>query len=247
MRRLVVAGLAAAGFLIATSPAWAGPPFVTDDPQPTERGHWEIYHFVTGTHVAGDTAGEAGLDLNYGAAEDLQLTLVIPAAFDRVDGHTASGMGVVEAAAKYKIVHQSKDGWTPDVAIFPRVLLPTAPPRFATRHTTLLLPVWAGKDFGPWSVFGGGGLLINPGPENRNVWQSGVTVTRQVSDRLLVGAELTHHTRDAADTKPFTGANLGVIYKLSDRWALLASGGPGLENAREEGRYDFYLSLQAVY
>jgi hypothetical protein len=79
------------------------------------------------------------------------------------------------------------------------------------------------------------------------VWQSGVTVTRQVTDRLLVGAELFHHTRDEMGAKPFTGANLGVIYKLTDHWAFMASGGPGLQNAREEGRYDFYVSLQATY
>jgi hypothetical protein len=38
-----------------------------------------------------------------------------------------------------------------------------------------------------------------------------------------------------------------MILKLTDHWSLLASGGPGLENAREEGRYDFYLSLLANY
>lgn len=232
---------------LAATPAFAGPPYITDDPEPTERGHWEIYSFAAGTHVEGATSGEAGLDLNYGGAKDLQLTLVIPAAFDRANGETHVGMGVVEAAAKLKILHQDETGWRPDVAIFPRLFLPTAPARFASRHANLLLPIWAGKDFGPWAVFGGGGYQLNPGAGNRDFWTGGLAVTRQVNKRLNLGAEITHRSRDAENGRDFTGANLGVIYKLTDHWSLLASGGPGLQNARTEGRYTFYVSLKADY
>jgi hypothetical protein len=35
--------------LLAPAIAIAGPPYLTDDPQPTESGHWEIYSFVQGT------------------------------------------------------------------------------------------------------------------------------------------------------------------------------------------------------
>jgi hypothetical protein len=229
------------------APAWAGPPYATDDPQPTERGHWEIYNFATGAHVEGATSGEAGLDLNYGGAKDLQLTLVIPAAFAHSDGETHVGMGVVEAAAKLKFVHQDKDGWRPDVAVFPRLFLPTAPARFASRQVGLLLPVWAEKDFGPWAVFGGGGFQLNPGAGNRDFWTGGLAVTRQVTERLNLGAEITHRSREAEEGRDFTAANLGVIYRLTDHWSLLASGGPGLQNARDDGRYDFYVSLKADY
>lgn len=67
------------------------------------------------------------------------------------------GAGVVELAAKYKLLHQRKGSWTPDVAVFPRLFLPTADARFASTRLNMLLPFWAQKDFGPWSVFGGGG------------------------------------------------------------------------------------------
>ena len=59
-------------------PALAGPPFVSDDPEPTEAGHWEIYGFAAGAHMAGETDGAAGLDINYGGAKELQLTAVVP-------------------------------------------------------------------------------------------------------------------------------------------------------------------------
>lgn len=240
--RLFLAPLAAA----LASPAWAGPPFVTDDPQPTDFGHWEIYNFVAGAHTPGVTSGEAGFDLNYGAAKDLQLTLVLPAGWEDTD-RLRVGAGTVEAAAKLKVLHQREGSWIPDVAVFPRVFLPTAGRRFGSDRLGILLPVWVGKDAGKWSVFGGGGYQINPGPGNRDFWISGLAVTRALSDRLTIGAEVDHHTRDSAEGRDFTGANLGVIYKLVDHWSLLAAAGPGLQNPREEGRYAFYLALEATY
>jgi hypothetical protein len=38
------------------SPSIAGPPYVTDDPEPTDTGHWENYLFTEITHVAGQSA-----------------------------------------------------------------------------------------------------------------------------------------------------------------------------------------------
>jgi len=246
-RARLLAPLLAAPALLAAWPAAAGPPYVTDDPEPTDRGRWEIYNFASASHVAGDTAGEAGIDLNYGAAKDLQLTLVVPAAFDRTEGVTHVGMGVVEAAAKLKVLHQDKTGWTPDVAVFPRLLLATAPARFASRHTNLLLPVWAEKDLGDWSLFGGAGWQLNPGRGQRDFWTGGLALTRQLGPRLNLGAELTHRGRQTEDGRAFTGLNAGVIHRLTDHWSLLAAGGPGLQNARTEGRYDVYVALKADY
>lgn len=232
------------GSVIWTGAAFAGPPFVTDDPQPTDTGHWEIYNFATGVRTPGDTSGEAGLDVNYGAAKDLQLTAVVPIAFDT---GRAVGSGDVELAVKYKFLHQSDGSPALDLAVFPRLFVPTGGHRYSTGHLSLLLPVWGEKDFGKWSVFGGGGYTINPGAGQRNFWLTGLAVTREISKRFSLGAEVYHQTADARDARDFTGVNLGAIYKLTNHWSLLASGGPGVQNAREEGRYGFYLSLKADY
>jgi hypothetical protein len=226
--------------------AQAGPPYVTDDPAPTDQGHWEVYDFVGGSHVAGDTAGEAGLDLNYGAAPGLQLTLVLPGAWEH-DDKTHAAAGTVEIAAKYRFLRQAEGTWTPDLAVFPRAFAPTAPARFGSGRWGLLLPVWAEKDFGPWQVFGGGGYQFNPGPDSRDFWTGGVAVQRTVTRRLSLGAEVYRHTADAVGARPYTGVNLGATWKLLDHWSLLASGGPGVENPAEGGRYAFYLALKADY
>lgn len=239
--------LFAAAWLSAwAGPALAGPPYVTDDPQPTDLGHWEIYNYVTWARTPGNSAGEGGLDLNYGGAKDLQLTLVIPAAF-QTGGGLDLGMGDIEAAAKYKVLHQKDGSPMPDVSVFPRLFLPTAPSRLGTGRVGLLLPVWAQKDFGKWSLFGGGGYQINPGPGQRNFWVSGAVLTRQFTDRFSLGAEVYHQTRDAADARDFTGVNLGMTYQLVKHWSLLAAGGPGVQNAHGQGQYQAYLALEAQY
>ncbi|MBV9330749.1 MAG: hypothetical protein JOZ55_04275, partial [Alphaproteobacteria bacterium] len=58
--------------------AKAGPPFLADDPEPTDFTHFEIYAFAGGTEGAGDVSGESGIDFNYGAAPGVQLTAVVP-------------------------------------------------------------------------------------------------------------------------------------------------------------------------
>ena len=229
--------------LLSAAPASAGPPYVTDDPQPTDTGHWEVYSFATATQASGDLSGEAGLDINYGAAKNLQLTAVVPVSFENANRF---GAGDVELAAKYKLVSQSDGSWLPDIAIFPRVFLDSGT-RFTPERPGLFLPIWAEKDFGPWAVFGGGGLQINPGAGERNFWQSGLAVTRSFGDRLSLGVEAFHQTAPDFASKPFTGVNVGATYRLTKHWTLMASGGPGVENARRADQYDFYAALLATY
>ena len=235
----------AAAAMLAT-PIWAGPPFVSDDPEPTDTGHWEVYGFAAGTHVPGETDGGAGLDLNYGGAKDLQLTAVLPLNYQTGPGGTV-GLGNVELAIKYKFLHQSEGTLVPDVAFFPRAFVPTAGQRFGTGRVSLLLPLWAQKDFGKWSLFGGGGYTINPGAGQRNFWLTGVGLSRAIGDRVMLGGEIYRQTADADDGRRFTAVNFGGSYRLSKHWSLLASGGPGIEHRRSQGRAVFYAALKADY
>ncbi len=226
--------------------AVAGPPYVTDDPEPTDTVHWEIYNFVQGNEAAGTTVGQAGLDLNYGGFEDVQLSATLPTYF-ALGAQSGSSVADIQLAAKYRFLHQSDGSLLPDAAVFPRVFLPTADHQFGTRHWNLLLPLWLEKDWGPWSLFGGGGLTVNPGGGQQNWWQSGLAVARALDDQLVLGAEIYHQTPAAIGQRPFTGANLGLTYNFVEHWSLLFAGGPGLQNAGDEGRYDFYLALEAQF
>ena len=243
--RRVGLGLAALAAAICApfGAAWAGPPYVTDDPQPTDTGHWEIYNFATGVGTPGDLTGEGGFDINYGGAKNLQLTAVIPAAFENANRF---GAGDVELAVKYRFLNQDDHGWAPDVAFFPRVFLATGA-HFDPERPGLFLPIWAEKDWGPWSLFGGGGWQLNPGAGERNFWQDGVALSRAFGDRWSLGAEVIHQTAQTVDGKAWSAVNIGATYKLNSHWTLMGSGGPGVQNARQEGQYDFYAALLATY
>jgi hypothetical protein len=237
---VAVAALAA---VFTSGDASAGPPYVTDDPETTDVGHWEIYDYVQGTQLSGGAQGQAGVDVNYGLVKNLQLDVVIPADFQSPD----VGFGDVQLAIKYRFLHQDEHGWMPDVSFYPRLFAPTADRRFGSGRPDLFLPIWAQKDWGPWSLFGGGGYEINPGPGNRNFWLNGLALTRTVTDRLSLGLEVYHQTPDTVSDKAFTGVNFGATYKLTDHWSLVGAGGPGVQNARQQDQYDFYLALEATY
>ncbi len=228
------------------APAAAGPPYVTDDPQPTDLGHYEVYFFASGSHVPGSTAGATGVDFNYGAARDLQLTAVFPLAYERGD-QSQTGPGNVELAAKYKFVHQSDAAGLPDLSLFPRLFVPTGGHRFGTGRLSLLLPLWAQWDFGAWSLFGGGGYTINPGAGQRDYWTAGATLSLALGQRASIGAEVYHRGPDAADARRYTGFNIGATWRASNHWSIIGAAGPGLENPRSGGQFNAYLALKADY
>jgi hypothetical protein len=69
--RVLLSLLAATVLVGLARPAIAGPPFVSDDPEPTPYHQFEIYTFNDGTNTRDGTAGETGVDFNYGEAPDL--------------------------------------------------------------------------------------------------------------------------------------------------------------------------------
>jgi len=197
-----------------------------------------------GSRVPGITGGAAGLDLNYGAAENRQLTAVFPLQFQN---QGQLGLGDIELAAKYRLLHPDQNSALPDVAFFPRLFTPTAGRSFGTGRPDLLLPIWAGKDWGKWSLFGGGGYTINPGAGNRDYWVGGIALSRSVTESFTLGIELYRQTRISNDGRDFSGLNVGATFQMTQHWSLLLSGGPGIQNPRQEGEYDFYMALKADY
>ena len=211
---------------LAPMPALAGPPFVTDDPVPTDPGHWEIYNFASLTGEMGTTSADMGVDLNYGALRDVQLTATLPL---HVETGAPLDVGDVELAAKYRFAHQHAGMFSADIAFFPRVFLPTG--RGVSR-AQVLLPVWLQHDFGPWSLFGGGGYMLNPGPGQRNYWQQGMVVARQIRPGWQLGIEYYGHSRDGDTTRRVDGLNVASTIHIKGPFSWLASAGRGLNRSQ---------------
>jgi hypothetical protein len=224
------------------TPATAGPPYLTDDPEPTDYRHFEIYAFTDGMATRDGTSGEGGIDFNYGAAPNLQLTATLPAGYGfPAAGPAASSLGNIELAAKYRFLTQDNFGL--DVAVFPRVFLPSASPSVGEQHASFLLPLWIEKDWGQWSAFGGGGCEINRGGDSQDFCLMGLVVTRQIVSNLQVGLEIFHQTPDTIGGAATTSVGAGVRYDLNEHYHLLGYLGRGIQNADETDRLNWYTSL----
>ncbi|HEV7609954.1 MAG TPA: transporter [Steroidobacteraceae bacterium] len=224
------------------SAAFAGPPYVTDDPDPTETGHYEIYLFASGTRAREGRDGAAGLDLSYGAAPDLQLSLTLPFAYEHPNsGPFIGGIGNVEIAAKYRILHQEIDGI--DLSVFPRIFLPSASDRVGDQRASLFLPVWLGKHMGKWTTFGGGGCAFSDAADSKTSCLAAWAVTYRVRENFEVGAEIYHQTPEVDGDHPTTGLGFGARYDKSETFHFVGSIGPGIQNAAETNQLSVYAAV----
>jgi hypothetical protein len=242
LRFAVLLWLGCASVLGTAIPALAGPPYLTDDPEPTDYQHFEIYTFTSGTATREGTSGEGGIDFNYGGAPDLQLTATVPAGYNAPSsGPSAWNLDNVELAAKYRFLTQQNFGL--DVAIFPRVFLPSASSAIGEQHASFLFPLWMEKDWGQWSAFGGGGCEINRGGNSENFCLMGLAVTRQFTTKLQLGLEIFHQTPDMQDGLATTSLGVGLRYDLNDNFHLLGYLGRGVQNVEQTDQLNWYTSI----
>jgi hypothetical protein len=251
---------AALGLVLALAlcprPARAGPPFLTDDPEPVDRGHWEVYAFTDGAFQHGaDTGVGPSIEVNYGAAPNLQLHFIGNLAHDHPAGQArAYGLGDIEFGAKYRFINPGKDDWYPQVGVFPLVEFPTGAAKrgLGAGYVQAFFPIWVQKDFGEWTTYGGGGYWINPGPGNRNYWFAGWLLQRQITPRLALGGEVFHQTSSMVGRRASSGFNVGGQYDLTDHDHLLFSvGRGGLLYAVDGGAVSYpttyYLAFQYTF
>ncbi len=238
------AGFIAILWLFSTSTALAGPPFRTDDPIPVDYRHGEIYVFSTGTHDAGGTSGVGpAVEFNYGILPDMQFHLIAPMAYDSPNGEASHfGYGDTEVGLKYRLVEQT--AVLPTIGIFPIAELPTGDQDtgLGNGRVKYFLPIWLQRDFGRWSTYGGGGYWINPGPDNKNYWFSGIQLQYSFSESLYLGSELFYQTADTVDGRNSSGFNVGGSVPLVEKVQLLLSAGCGLTDT-QSSRFSYYVAF----
>jgi hypothetical protein len=221
---------------------WAGPPFLTDDPEPVELGHWEFYlasEWSAANHSATGTAPH--VEVNYGALPELQLHVIVPATLTWQSGQPIQyGLGDIELGAKYRFVEEGK--WRPQIGTFPLVLVPTGSKErgLGAATTQVLLPIWIQKSFGPWMTYGGAGLHLASGDDNV---VAGWLLQRQLLGKITLGAE-SFFTFPLNSGPVELQVNLGLVVDFSDRHHLLASAGPGFgADARGQGYLAYQLTI----
>ena len=235
-----------AEIVFAAQLAWAGPPFTTDDPEPVEYQHWEVY---LASQVARDKDGWSGtsphLEVNYGALPNLQLHLITPVSFVAPSHEAARfGYGDTELGAKYRFFEETE--YLPQVGTFPLVEVPTGQRKrgLGSGHAQIFLPLWLQKSFDRWTTYGGAGYWINPGKGNRNWWFTGWLLQRELTPGFTLGAEIFHETPSETDGRSDSKFNIGAIYDFSDFYHLLASAGRTFQGPNE---FQAYVALQLTF
>ncbi len=226
----VAIGLIVVGVLLFTGSAVAGPPFLTDDPEPVEYLHWEVYLASQWAHdkEAGTSGTLPHLEVNYGPAPDMHLHIIIPAAYSAPsEGSTQYGLGDMELGIKYRFIHEDEQGWRPQVGIFPLLDIPTGSSSqgLGSGYLAAFFPIWVQKSWGPWTTYGGGGYWYHPGENNKNYWFTGWLLQRDFSKMLTLGAEVFNTSPKAKGESDETGFNVGGYVNLSEEHHILFSAG----------------------
>ena len=227
--------------------AFAGPPFLTDDPEPVEYRHWEIYVASQGSFDQDETSLTAPhIELNYGILPNVQIHLIAPFEYVKPEGeHYHYGYHDTELGAKFRFIQETD--LRPQVGAFPIVVIPTGNKGkgLGSGEVQVFLPIWVQKSWGgPWETYGGGGYWINPGTDNKNYWFFGWEVQRDITKYLILGAEMFHHTPSEVGGESSTGFNVGAIINFGDLHHLLLSAGREFSVPND---VSFYVSYQLTF
>ena len=223
--------LALVPLLFGARGAVAGPPYVTDDPEPVEYRHFEFYLATQGGYDRERNLSFTAphVEVNYGAVEDLQLHLIAPITYARpARGTAAYGYGDTELGTKFRFLHEGDT--RPQIGVFPLVEIPTGDSArgLGAGEFQVFLPLWVQKSAGPFTSYGGGGYWVNPGPGNRNWWFVGWHLEAKLG-AVSPGFEAFYGT-SRREGEPGEGRlNAGTTIDLSDLHHLLFSAGRTLE------------------
>jgi len=238
--------------IIAPAVARAGPPFQTDDPQPIDFGHYELYAFgsADGTGVEMDTVGPA-LEFNWGALPNVHLHLIVPAAAvfpsnnpkyaPSGSGPNAFGLGDIETGVKYRFIQETKR--RPMIGTFTMFEIPSgnAAKSLGVGKGWAKLPLWAQKSFGHWTTYGGAGETINTAPGYRNFTYGGWLIQRDLGKKLTLGTEVFSHGREGLATAQTRSATLvdsgGYYYFRNPGFQLLFCYGHSVAGQAETYAY----------
>jgi hypothetical protein len=232
--------------LAVCSRALAGPPYTTDDPEPVDLHHWEVYVASQDAHdKSGWTGSAPQVEVNFGAVRDLQLHVIAPLAYALPKyGPRAYGYGDTELGIKYRFVQEG--AWLPMIGTFPLVELPTGSKGegLGSGDAQVFLPVWLQKTVGLWQTYGGVGVWVDLGTRERHWWYFGWQLQRHILEWLAVGAEVFHQTPEEHVGPGDTRFNLGAVVDLGETHHLLLSGGCRFE---ESSGYQGYFAYQLTF
>ena len=241
-----------AAIVLTATPALAGSPFVTADPDSPDKGHYEINLSMQSTHISGETSGLIpSLEVNYGLTNHFEVHIGLPIAFSQISGGSTNvGISDVEFGVKYRAIDADNFRWRPAVAFGPIISLRTGDNSrgLCTGSTHGFLPIWISKDIGRQTVFGGG-YNINPGPDNKDCWFAGfgaiyeIVTDNEITPELTMGTEIFCTTASIVSGTNGTRFDENAIYNISDLRHIMVSVGCGIDT-KVNNRFSALIAYQ---
>jgi len=218
--------IAGIGWLLTLDLTRAGPPFVTDDPQPPPPGGWEINVPFILERTPGTTEMDAPLfDLNYGLP-DIQLKLEVPVrvVHEDADG-TAAGTGDMLLGVKWRFFNNEKSQL--QFGIYPQLLVPSGDRArgLGEGQPAYVFPVVAQKSWDKWTLYGNVGFWWKIAADERNYLYAGAVLERELNERLELGIELLGNSPKEHGGRSEVAFNIGGTWKLNKHLNLLFSAG----------------------
>jgi hypothetical protein len=226
----------------------AGPPFLTDDPEPVDFQHWELYLASIHTITKDTASGTAPhFECNYGVIQNIQLHVIAPFAYfyskTTAENSTIKNYGYGDTELGIKIRFLQETAYIPMAGTFPLIELPTGNKNknLGGGKTQYFLPLWLQKKFGNWQSYGGGGYWVNHGDGNKNFWFFGWQIQREINKKITLGGETFYSTPNQVDSKYHFGINVGGIADFTDNHHFLFSFG---RDIRGDDKLIAYIAYQ---
>jgi hypothetical protein len=225
--------------------AWAGPPFVTDDPETPAWHGWEINIPFTLESTPYALALEAPLcDLNYGFQPNVQLKAEFPLLYVHTsEGSPQLGLGDTLVGAKWRFLEEGET--FPQVGIYPQAHLPTGNSErgLGEGQPSYILPLVAQKSWDKFTLYGDIGYVVQTRKGTRDFWYQGAVLLYELSDGLELGGELFGNSAKEAGGRSAGALNMGGQWKIRNGYNLLFSAGHSLWG---EPTAMVYLGLQIL-
>lgn len=222
--------------------SFAGPPFLTDDPEPVPFKHWEYYISSINTFQSSSWSGTSPhLEVNYGLIRNMQVHLLLPMNYTYIQHHGSKfGYADTEFGIKYCFIQET--GRRPQLGTFPIFEIPTVKnDNFSDGKIKIFIPVWLQKSWNKLTTYGGAGYSLNPGAGNKNSTFLGWELQYDFSKVITFGGELYFQSAETTDSKSTMAFNLGGFINPTEQFHILISLGHSMTN---DSFLSSYVGLQ---
>ena len=223
----------AAIILLNSHSAWAGSPFLTDDPGFAPKG-WEIkYEAIYENDVGKDVLTAPVVDINYTIVEHFKLNLTLAEKTSFVDKEKPhSGIADTDFKFKWRFVDEKSDSWLPAMSTAPDITFPTADKKYGLGDELwrFRIPFQFGKTFGRFYTYTEIGHQFVFDKATSDQFLYGYAIQYQLTNKLNIGVEINGNV-PYEDSRNYTQiGNIGLSYVFNDHWQIQASIGRTLRD-----------------